>query len=89
MVMICYSKRYRLKSTKEKAHEAKSRRNKAQAFRYPLSVELYRVHSVLPATVCDDKCTVLPTRETHLSLEFRFLFYFIGGQSHRHAAPGY
>lgn len=45
-----------------------SKGNQVQVFSYPLLVELYGNGFLFPATLYDNMCKVLSTREAYLSL---------------------
>lgn len=71
MVMVYYSERMQIKTSKGKRHVAsESRRDKMQAS-FPLSSPSGVVRTELssPATSYDNRSEVFPAGETHLSLD--------------------
>lgn len=69
MIMIYYSEKKQNKISKGKSVcRMESKRNQVQVFSYPLLVELYGQCFLFPATLYDNMCKVLSTREAYLSL---------------------
>jgi hypothetical protein len=66
MVMVYYSKGFKLKISK--GNKAEARRDHKQASKCPLSLKPDRQDLILLSMICDNRHEYLPTREAPMSL---------------------